>query len=122
VVSFEQGGHRYQGRVIAQSLTPQAAERARARVRRRASKKQYAVQEDTVFFAGWLIVLTSLPKREWSLAPVLGLYRARWQIELVIKRMKQVLKLAQLQACWPRLRRFVCSRRLRRLQQEGTIR
>ena len=34
--------------------------------------------------------------QRWSDEQVLALYRARWQVELVIKRMKQVLRLAQL--------------------------
>ena len=46
--------------------------------------------------AGWLLVFSSLPTESWSDEQVLSLYRARWQVELVIKRMKQVLRLAQL--------------------------
>ncbi len=46
--------------------------------------------------AGWLLVFCSLPTQSWSDSQVLALYRARWQIELLIKRMKSVLKLAQL--------------------------
>jgi Transposase DDE domain len=37
-----------------------------------------------------------LPAASWSDEQVLALYRARWQVELLIKRMKQVLRLAQL--------------------------
>jgi hypothetical protein len=101
VVSFEHEHQSFQGRVIAQSLREADAERARAKVRRRASKKQCELQEDTVFLAGWLIVFTSLPALTWSAEQILRLYRARWQVELVIKRMKQVLKLAQLRSKTP---------------------
>lgn len=102
VVSFEHEQRRYRGRLLAQALSPEAAERARAKVRRRASKKQCELQEDTLLLAGWVLVFTSLPASTWSLAKVLRLYRARWQVELVIKRMKQVLKLAQLRGQSPR--------------------
>jgi hypothetical protein len=45
--------------------------------------------------ADWLLVLTTLDA-DWSDTDVLRLYRARWQIELVYKRMKQVLRLNQI--------------------------
>ena len=35
---------------------------------------------------------------EWSLRDVLRLYRARWQVELVFKRMKQLLRFNQLRS------------------------
>jgi hypothetical protein len=95
-VAFEHEGRRFVGRLIASPLSPEAAERARAKARRKASKQQRELKEETLFLAGWLLVFTSLPIEQWSDAQVLELYRARWQIELVIKRMKQVLKLGQL--------------------------
>jgi Transposase DDE domain len=96
VVAFEYEGQRFRGRLLASALSPEAAERARAKARRKASKQQRELKEETLFLAGWLLVFSSLPTASWSDAQVLALYRARWQIELVIKRMKQVLKLAQL--------------------------
>jgi hypothetical protein len=95
-VLFEHEGQRFSGRLIASALSPEAAERAREKARKKASKQQRTLKEETLFLAGWLLVLSSLPWASWSDAQVLALYRARWQIELVIKRMKQVLKLAQL--------------------------
>ena len=95
-VVFEHEGQRFAGRLIACPLEAEAAERARAKARRKASKQQRELKAETLFLAGWLLVFTSLPTQSWSDEQVLALYRARWQIELVIKRMKQVLKLAQL--------------------------
>jgi len=95
-VTFESGGQRYEGRLIAGVLPPEAAERARAKARRQASKQQRQLKEQTLFLAGWVLLFCSLPQSTWSDALVLKLYRARWQIELLIKRMKSVLKLAQL--------------------------
>ncbi|WP_172632218.1 transposase, partial [Dictyobacter arantiisoli] len=54
-----------------------------------------------MLLAGWLIVFTSLPTTSWSTDQISQLYRARWQVELVFKRMKQVLKLAQLRGKTP---------------------
>jgi hypothetical protein len=96
VVAFEYEGQRFSGRLIASALSPEAAERARTKARKKASKQQRQLKEETLFLAGWLLVFSSLPAESWSDSQVLALYRSRWQIELVIKRMKQVLKLAQL--------------------------
>jgi Transposase DDE domain len=95
-VAFEHQGQRFSGRLIACALPAEAAERARDKARKKASKQQRELKEETLFLAGWLLVFSSLPSARWSDEQVLALYRARWQIELVIKRMKQVLKLAQL--------------------------
>ncbi len=96
LVVFEHEGQRFAGRLLACALSPEAAERARAKARKKASKQQRELKEETLFVAGWLLVFSSLPAQNWSDEQVLALYRARWQVELVIKRMKQVLGLAQL--------------------------
>jgi hypothetical protein len=95
-VFFDHQGQRFGGRLIASALPAEAAERARAKARKKASKQQREIKEETLFLAGWLLVFCSLASTRWSDSQVLSLYRARWQVELVIKRMKQVLKLAQL--------------------------
>jgi len=95
-VAFTHAGRRFAGRLIACALPEEAAERARAKERKKASKQQRQLKAETVFLCGWLLLFTSLAANTWSDEQVLALYRARWQVELVIKRMKQVLKLAQL--------------------------
>lgn len=95
-VAFEHEGRRFAGRLIASSLPEEAAERARAKERQKAAKKQRQLKEETLFLCGWLLLFSSLPPSQWTDEQVLALYRARWQVELVIKRMKQVLRLAQL--------------------------
>jgi len=95
-VAFDHQGQRFRGRLIACALPAEAAARARAKVRKKASKLQRQLKEQTLFLAGWLLVFCSLPASRWSDEQVLSLYRARWQVELLIKRMKSVLQLAQL--------------------------
>ncbi len=53
---------------------------------RRASKSE----PETLRLAAFVLVLTSLPAT-WGTALVLELYRARWQVELAFKRLKQLL-------------------------------
>lgn len=96
VCLIDEQGQCTAGRLIACALSPEAAWRARKKARRSASKRGQEVQEATLRLCGWLLLFTTLPEADWSPSQVLALYRARWQIELVIKRMKQVLKLAQL--------------------------
>jgi hypothetical protein len=95
-VAFDDQGQRFHGRLIACALPPEAAERARAKARKKVSKQQRQLKEQTLLLAGWLLVFSSLPVARWSDEQVLTLYRARWQVELLIKRMKSVLGLAQL--------------------------
>jgi hypothetical protein len=95
-VAFQHGGRRFAGRLIACSLPEEVAERARSKQRRKANKQQRQLKEETLYLCGWLLLFTSLTTTDWSDEQVLALYRARWQIELLIKRMKQLLKLAQL--------------------------
>lgn len=96
IVAFDEQQHRFTGRLIAQSLPEEQAEKARKKERKKASKGQRQIQESTLFLCGWLIVFSSLPRQNWSDKQILALYRARWLIELFIKRLKQRLKLAQL--------------------------
>ncbi len=60
-VAFDHEGQRFHGRLIACALSPEAAERARAKARKKASKQQRDIREETLFLAGWLLVFTSLP-------------------------------------------------------------
>ena len=63
------------------------------RRRRKAVKGGSQVQAQTLVYAAWLLLITTLPAAEWPLADVLTLYRARWQVELLFKRIKQLLRL-----------------------------
>lgn len=78
-------------RVVALRLTEAQRQQAQRRTKRKASKQQRQLQADTLYLAGWLLVVTTLPQQQWSDAAVLCLYRARWHIELLFKRIKQLL-------------------------------
>jgi hypothetical protein len=95
-LAFEYEGQRFACRLIACSLPPQAAERARAKERKKAKKQQRELQEDTLYLCGWLLLLSTCSLEDWPDEQLLVLYRARWQIELAIKALKQLLPLVQL--------------------------
>ena len=88
-------GQRYAVRVLAARLPPEAAARARQRKYQQAQKHGRTPSATTVALADWVLVATTLATA-WTLTDVLRLYRARWQVELVFKRMKQLLRCNQL--------------------------
>lgn len=94
---------RWPVRLIAQALPPEKAETARRRVRRASQKKGHTPRKETLFFAGFLLLLTNLPAPLWEAKAVLGLYRLRWQVELLFKRLKGILDLEKLPAKTPAL-------------------
>jgi hypothetical protein len=91
-------GYRYRVRLVAAKLDPAAARQARRRQRRKAQKAGRRLTAPTRAVAGWILVITTLEAATWSTAAVLALYRARWQVELVFKRMKQLLRLNQIRS------------------------
>jgi hypothetical protein len=98
-VFFRDGeGQLHAVRIVAHALPPEKAELSRMRRRKEAQKHGCTISDDTLLIAGWLIVVTTLPADAWPAADILRLYRARWQIELVFKRMKQILHLNQLRS------------------------
>jgi hypothetical protein len=78
---------------------PQAADTARRKARR-ASRKAQRQKTDprTLAGAGFLVLLTSLNKKEWPARRLGKLYGVRWQVELAIKRMKSLLHIDELRA------------------------
>jgi hypothetical protein len=94
-------GQLYRVRLLAAKLPPEAAAAARRRKRRTAQKHGRTPTAATMLLAEWLLVVTTLEAADWSLGEVLRLYRARWQVELVFKRMKQLLRLNQLRSQHP---------------------
>jgi hypothetical protein len=83
-------------RLIACRLSPQAAQRARRRCHRKAQKAGHLPKEQTILLANWLLLLTSLPAEEATTHQILEVYRARWQVELLFKRIKQLLQVHRL--------------------------
>ena len=68
------------------------------RARRKAQKAGRTITAPTLAVAGWLLLITTLDAATWSTADVLYVYRARWQVELVFKKMKQLLRLNQIRS------------------------
>ena len=91
-------GETLEGYVHACRLPPEQAEQARRRVRQRAKKKGRTPQRKTLAMAEWVLVFTTIPPSILPTEVVAELYRVRWQVELVIKRMKSLLDIDKLRA------------------------
>lgn len=75
---------------------------AQKKLRRKASKQGSQLQPETLVYAEYVMVLTTLPEGEFPAAVILQLYRFRWQVELVFKRFKQIAQLGHLPKHDPR--------------------
>lgn len=89
-VSFTASGRSYGARVVAIRKSAEAARLSREKLTRAARKKQKQVRPETLEAAGYIIVLTTLGPGTPA-SEVLELYRSRWQVELVFKRIKSLL-------------------------------
>jgi hypothetical protein len=83
------------GRLCAIKKDAVAAKKAQARVKRESMRNQTQMQDDTLEAANYVFVFTTLPET-YSASTVMELYRGRWQIELVFKRLKSLVQLGHL--------------------------
>lgn len=81
----------------------EVARRSREKSRRESQRGGHRHDALTVSAAGHMILVTSLPKNQYSAAKVAELYRTRWQIELAFKRLKSLLRIDKLEAKDPDL-------------------
>jgi len=102
---FDWQDERFAVRVMACPLDPQTAAAERKRCREKARQHGRKVQEQTLYLAGWLLIISTLDPSEWSTEQVICLYQARWQIELLIKRIKQLLQVHRLPSHAPSFNR-----------------
>jgi hypothetical protein len=92
-VTFVQEARSWNVWLHAVRKSTEAAERAKEELRRERGK---TLQPETLELAEYVVVLTSLPPEDLSAVQALGLYRGRWQIELVFKRLKSLLGIGEL--------------------------
>lgn len=83
--------------MIAEKLPEEQAEKPRKRKTKTALRKQNQITEETLFCAGWMVVITSLGT-EYCREEILHLYRSHWQVELLFKRFKQNFCITTLKA------------------------
>ena len=83
------------GRICAIKKSKQAAERAARKALQENGRKATQVKPETIEAAAYTFVFTTLDRR-FTPAMVLEMYRGRWQIELVFKRLKSIMGIGHL--------------------------
>lgn len=91
-------GGRFEVRLIAGVLPKAAAEKARFRLRKNSQKKGHTPSEISLVAAGFVLLVSNLPGPAWPAEELLAVYRLRWQVELLFKRLKGILNLDALRA------------------------
>lgn len=89
-VWFQASEESYDARLCAVRKSTQAATKTKQRLRKNARKSGRILGDDTLEFAEYVFVLTTLPEDQIATEEVLELYRARWQVEMAFKRIKSL--------------------------------
>jgi len=84
------------GRLCAIRKSEEAAARARRHIERKAQQGGPKPKAETLQYARYVMVFTTVPASRCSTMEVLEWYRVRWQIELVFKRLKTLAELGAL--------------------------
>jgi hypothetical protein len=91
---LQSGESSVSGRICAIRKSELAIRQAHRRLERKAVKKQTATRPETLEYVKYVVVFTT--QTDEPPAEVLELYRGRWQIELVFKRLKSLAHLGHL--------------------------
>ncbi len=92
-----QGAHgRIAGRLCAIRKSEEAGRRALRQIERKAQQGGPKPKPETLQYARYVMVFTTVPAATFNSAEVLEWYRVRWQIELVFKRLKSLAGLGAL--------------------------
>lgn len=83
-------------RVCAVRKSRAAAERARIELLCEAKREKRQLQPETLKMTGYIVVLTTASTDRLPAEAALEIYRGRWQVELVFKRLKSILAVGHL--------------------------
>lgn len=90
-------------RLVALRKPEHVANEMRRKLKQEANAKGRQIKEETLIAAGFVFVVTSLSRVEFSTSDILKLYRMRWRIELAFKRLKSLIGLRAPPAKDPRI-------------------
>lgn len=82
-------------RICAMRKPPEAIVHTHEKLRRKESKKQCIIAEDTKVFHEYIVVVTNLDHSATA-QDILATYRLRWQVEIQFKRLKSIMDLGDL--------------------------
>lgn len=82
-------------RICAVKKDEKALKQTEKKLHRKESRKQEKYSDSTKFVSQFFFVITSLDER-FSAEQILNLYKLRWQVEMVFKRFKSIVKLGSI--------------------------
>ena len=86
-------GHRLPGRLICLRVPALVVQQRRRRLRQTARKKGRAPSSLHLALCAWTLLVTNAPEPLLPAAKLSTLYRLRWQVELIFKQFKSVLRI-----------------------------
>ena len=91
-VRFTHEGRSHTVRVCAVRKSVAAQNKALREIEKEAKKKKRQVKPETLEYAKYVIVLSTLEAEQLSTRQVLETYRGRWQVELAFKKLKSLIE------------------------------
>jgi hypothetical protein len=88
-------GERVPVRICAKKKTPEAIAQTQKKLKRKESRRQLVIADETKTFNEYIIIVTNLDE-SISSHDVLEAYRLRWQVEIYFKRLKSILDFGEL--------------------------
>lgn len=88
-------------RLVAFRLSPEAADRRRRSLRESMRHQGRTPSVTALRLAGWLLLLTNAPEAKLPAAMMSYVYRLRWQVELIFRQAKSVLRLDKTESADP---------------------
>ena len=79
------------GRLCSVRKTKEAIELAKRDICRKAAKNGIKTKPETLEYAEYITIFTTVNRHIYNGRDILNLYRGRWQIELVFKRLKSIV-------------------------------
>lgn len=81
-------GEPFPVRVLAIAKTAEEAEKARRKARKLSERKGHTPDKQSLFLAGYILLVTNLSRKQASASVIAMAYRWRWQIERAFRRLK----------------------------------
>ena len=105
VTMGDEKGGKASCRLIALRISEQVANERRRRLRKAANKKGRGLSPRHLHLCDWTVLITNVPADWLPVDMVRALYTLRWQIELLFKQLKSILRIHQSETTKaPRLR------------------
>ncbi|HZK01919.1 MAG TPA: IS4 family transposase [Anaerovoracaceae bacterium] len=82
-------------RICAKKKDPEAIIQTQKKLRRKESRRQFKISDETKVFNEYIVVVTNLDD-SISAEDILETYRLRWQVEIYFKRLKSILDFGEL--------------------------